>query len=131
MAAFILDPPSGASLRVCSGERLNIFPGSAVPEIFAAGVSFWIGYGFVPEINGHDDAASMIGSETAFELDVDGAPVSLHTDRRLEDERIVSTFSCASFPNGLPAGWHRFSGRWYVAGKLALSNDKSIEFTER
>ena len=131
MAAFILDPSSGAPESVCSGERLNIFPGSTVPEVFAAGMPFWIGYGFVPETNGGGDAASLINLETAFELDVDGAAVPLETDRRLEDGRIVSTFSHASFPKGLPTGWHRFSGRWYVAGKLALSNDKSIEFTER
>ena len=40
-------------------------------------------------------------------------------------------FAVADFPEGLLAGWHRFAGRWYDGGVLALTSDRSIEFVER
>jgi hypothetical protein len=111
--------------------RLNIFPGSATPAGFAAGAAFWIGYGFVPE-SGEVDAEQLgVDAETRFELEVDGEPVALVCDVKIEGGRTILKVSAASFPTGLPAGWHRFAGRWYDAGKLVLTSDKTIEFVER
>jgi hypothetical protein len=36
----------------------------------------------------------------------------------------------AEFPDGLPAGWHDFTGRWYDAGRLILSSRTSIQFVD-
>ena len=69
--------------------------------------------------------------ETRFELELDGESVALVTDLRIEDGRTVSEVSVADFRSGLPVGWHRFSGRWYEAGGLVLTSERSIEFVER
>lgn len=125
MAAYVVAPPSDPTSRR-AGARLNIFPGSATPTVFAAGAPFWIGYGFVAE----DGAEPAIDGCTAFELTVDGEPVVLQTDLRVENGRTTGAFSVGEFPAGLPAGWHRFSGRWYDGGVLVLTSDRSIEFVE-
>jgi hypothetical protein len=111
--------------------RLNLFPGSATPAVFAAGTAFWIGYGFVPESREADAEDPGVDPETRFELEVDGEPVALVSDVKIEGGRTVWKVSAASFPSGLPAGWHRFAGRWYDAGQLVLTSDKTIEFVER
>jgi len=132
VAAFVVvvpDAPSGTSR---TGVRLNIFPGSATPAVFSADAPFWIGYGFVSEAGKSDEeAGATLGPETRFELAVDDQRVSLVTDVEVEEGRTIQKLSGANFPVGLPAGWHRFAARWYVAGKLVLTNDRSIEFVER
>ena len=131
MAAFVVAPPS-ASAMPRTGERLNIFPGSATPAVFRTDEAFWVGYGFVSEPCETVDERVEPGGETRFELEVDGKPVALHTDLKVDSSGSWSSLhSIANFESGLPPGWHRFSGRWYVAGKLVLSNDRSIEFVER
>ena len=129
MAAFVVVAPSGPSSAPKSGARLNIFPGSATPAVFAAGAPFWIGYGFVPEAG--DGYQATMHPDTGFELLVDGEPVDLYTDLQVEGGRTVRKFTVADFPDGLPAGWHRLAGRWYDEGVLALTSDESIEFVER
>jgi hypothetical protein len=129
MAAFVVVAPNGPSSAPRSGARLNIFPGSASPTVFAAGAPFWIGYGFVPEAR--DGAEATVHSDTGFELLVDGEPVALYTDLKAESGRTVRKFTVADFPQGLPPGWHVFAGRWYDEGVLALTSDRSIEFVER
>jgi hypothetical protein len=128
MAAFVV-APIGPPSAPRSGARLNIFPGSATPTVFAAGAPFWIGYGFVPEPGGGDRAT--IHPETGFELLVDGGTVPLHTELYSENGQEVRKFIVARFPHGLPAGWHVFAGRWHDAGSLVLTSDRSIEFVER
>jgi len=129
MAAFVVVAPDGPSSAPRSGARLNVFPGSASPTVFAAGASFWIGYGFVPEAR--DGAGATVHPDTGFELLVDGEPVALYTDLKAESGRTVRKFTVADFPQGLPPGWHVFAGRWYDEGVLALTSDRSIEFVER
>lgn len=129
MAAFVVVAPNGPSSAPKSGSRLNIFPGSVTPAVFAAGAPFWVGYGFVPETG--DGADATVHSDTGFELLVDGEAVPLHTDVKVEGGRTVRKFTVADFPQGLSPGWHRFAGRWFDGGVLALTSDKSIEFVER
>jgi hypothetical protein len=131
MAALVVVPPAppGAPLN---GVLLSIFPGSATPTVFLAGAPFWIASAFVPEPNGTNaKSLDALGPSTRFEIALDGAPVQLVTDVEVEGGRTVQKLSVAVFGAGLPAGWHRFAGRWYVADKLVLSSDKSIEFVER
>lgn len=132
MAAFVVVAPTGPSSAPRSGTRLNIFPGSATPAVFAAGEPFWIGYGFVPE---PDDAPeggqATIHLDTGFQLLVDGEAVPLCTDVEVGRGGTVRKFTVADFPHGLPAGWHLFAGRWYDAGALVLTSDTSIQFVER
>lgn len=123
MAAVVLTPQAPAGIP-SSEARIDIFPGASTPTMFAARTPFWIGYGFVPQ------GERSLGETTRFELAVDGEPVSTDTDLEVEDERTVSKLTVASFGAGLPAGWHRFAGRWYVEGKLILTSDASIEFVE-
>ena len=132
MAAFVV-APSSTSCVLRDGKRLSIFPGSATPSVFPAGDPFWIGYGFVPEPGDADGArAEMLDRETRFELEVDGCPITLLTDVKTDSrETPLSKHSVATFDSGLPAGWHRFSGRWYDSGTLVLTSDRSIEFVER
>jgi hypothetical protein len=100
--------------------------------VFAARTPFWIGYGFVAGPGGSDEeSGTAIDDGTGFELAVDGEPVDLHTDLTTEAGCTTGKFSVAVFPSGLPAGWHRFSGRWYDGGALVLTSDTSIEFVER
>jgi hypothetical protein len=49
---------------------------------------------------------------------------------KIEDGRTVSKVDMAMFGAGLPPGWHRFAGRWYDAGALVLTGDRSIQFVE-
>ena len=131
MAAVVVAPPAPPGVP-SNGVPLSIFPGSATPSVFPADAPFWIGSAFVPEPG--DDARKgwdELDPETRFELEVDGKFVRLATDLEIENGRAVQKLSVAVFGAGLPAGWHRFSGRWYVEGKLVLSSDRSIEFTER
>ena len=132
MAAFVVLPAAAAGELPRPGTQLNIFPGSATPAVLPAGAPFWIGYGFVPEPDEADPEAQWArDEETRFELLVDGDRVSLDTDLTIENGRTVSKLSSAGFPGGLPVGWHRFSGRWYEAGALVLTSERSVEFVER
>ncbi len=132
MAAFVVMPWSDVEGMPHTGTRLSIFPGAATPSVFAAGEPFWIGYGFVPEPGAEPIGSEMFESETRFELEVDGEPVAIATDVVSgEGGRVVSKHSLATFATGLPAGWHRFSGRWYDQGRLVLSSSASIQFVER
>jgi hypothetical protein len=132
MAAFVVLPAAVREETSRPGARLNIFPGSATPAVMTAGASFWIGYGFVPEPSEADPEGDWArDEETRFELLVDGRGVSLDTDVTIEGGRTLSKLSVAAFPGGLSAGWHRFSGRWYEAGSLVLTSERSIEFVER
>jgi hypothetical protein len=132
MAAFVVLPAATAGDLPRPGNRLNIFPGSATPAVLPAGAPFWIGYGFVPEPSDADEAAHWALDEaTRFELLLDGEPVTLDTDLTIEGGRTVSKLSVAAFAGGLPVGWHRFSGRWYEAGALVLTSERSVEFVER
>jgi hypothetical protein len=132
MAAFVVLPAPAREETSRPGARLNIFPGSATPAVMTAGASFWIGYGFVPEPSETRPEGNWArDEETRFELLLDGRAVSLDTDVTMEGGRTLSKLSVAAFPEGLPAGWHRFSGRWYEAGSLVLTSERSIEFVER
>jgi hypothetical protein len=128
MAAFVVVAPTGPSSPTRSGLRLTIFPGAATPSVFAAGAPFWIGYGFVTDAGDRD---ATIHPDTGFELLVDRQAVPLHTELDVREGRTLGKVTVADFPNGLPAGWHLFAGRWYDAGVLALTSDRSIEFVER
>jgi hypothetical protein len=132
MAAFVVVARSDrADVRV-AGMQLNIFPGSATPAVFQADAPFWIGYGFVrdPGEPGGENLGAL-DQETRFELEVDGESVPVVTDLQIEGGRTVSKLSVASFRSGLPTGWHRIAGRWYDAGALVLTSDRSIQFVER
>ena len=131
MTAFVVDAPTDPSSHPRPGSRLNIFPGSAMPAVFAAGAPFWIGYGFVPEAGDSEASQATIAPDTGFELLVDGRAVPVYTDLLVKRGRTVRTFTVAAFPNGLRAGWHVLAGRWYDEGVLALTSDRSIEFVER
>ena len=130
MPAIVVAPDTPTDVHR-AGTQLNIFPGSAIPSVFAAGEPFWIGYGFVPgpDEGGREPTAAIAGG-TRFELEVDGEPVELRLDETRERERVVQSLAIASFDSGLPSGWHRLTGRWYVAGRLELTSDTSIEFVE-
>ena len=65
-----------------------------------------------------------------FELDVDGKPVSMLTEVQTDSGLPVRKTNVAEFPDGLPGGWHDFSGRWYDGGRLILSSRAAIEFVE-
>ena len=115
----------GPTWKACLTPELDaaLFPGAATPSVFAAGEPFWIGYGFDPEPGAENIGSEMFESETRFELEVDGEPVAIATDVISgEGGRVVSKHSLATFEAGLPAGWHRFSGRWYDQGRLSPLN---------
>jgi hypothetical protein len=92
---------------------------------------FWIGYGFVREPGDSVRDLPELDPETRFELGVDGEPVPMAEDVKIERGRVVSKQCVACFASGLPAGWHRLAGRWYDAGSLVLTSDRWIEFVER
>jgi hypothetical protein len=97
-----------------------------------AGAPFWIGYGFVPEPGDQGfEADPAFAHHTRFELEIDGEPIPLTTEMKTDDGHPVSKQCIANFGSGLPAGWHRFAGRWYDRGQLALTTERSIEFVER
>lgn len=129
MAAFVLtlfDP----HLSGHASDRLDIFPGAATPSVFPANTAFWIGYGFAVESGARDGANTELSAETTFELIVDGRRVPLEIESRAVDGRPVARQCIAEFEDGLPAGWHRFEGRWYEAGALRLTSGNAIEFVE-
>jgi hypothetical protein len=125
MAAFVLVPPASVDGSTRTGGQLNLFPGSATPAVFAAEEPFWIGYGFVAE------PGDAIDETTRFELRIDGRAVAMQSEVRREAGTAVHRLDVAEFPDGLPAGWHELSGRWYEHGRLVLSNRVAIEFVER
>lgn len=130
MAAFVVTPPDATgSPRV--GRRLGIFPGSATPAVFPADVPFWVGYGFVPDPARVDRVRSRLDTGTRFELEVDGEAISVEEELLIEHGHAVSKRCIVHFGSGLPVGWHRFAGRWYDAGSLVLTSDRSVQFVER
>ena len=128
MAALVVVTVSPANAMSGKEGRIGIFPGGATPTMYPAKTPFWVGYGFAadPENGGGLDEAT-----TRFELDVDGEPVSMLTDLHSDSGLPVRKTDIADFPDGLPAGWHDFSGRWYDGGRLILSSRAAIEFVER
>jgi hypothetical protein len=128
-ALIVLTPPRVEG-HSGPGERISIFPGSATPSLYPACTPFWIGYGFAAGPAGTREVEPL-GENTRFELELDGEPVPLSTHVELDGDVVVSKLEIASFPSGLGPGWHRFLGKWFDAGALVLTSDRSIEFVER
>ena len=128
MAALVVVSVTPARGSAASGSRIGIFPGGATPTMYAADTPFWVGYGFAADPDGDGE---LDETDTRFELDVDGKPVPTVTDVQSESGRHVRMTTVASFPEGLPAGWHDLVGRWYDGGRLILSSRAAIEFVER
>lgn len=129
MAALVVVDVSRASGVADESVRLDIFPGGATPTVFPAGAPFWIGYGFALDAGAPGDG-DPVSETTRFELDVDGVSVVLEVDERREGDVVSRRTQLVDFPDGLPSGWHSFSGRWYDAGRLLLSSRVSVEFVE-
>ena len=128
MAALVVvsvSPANGTSDRE---GRVQIFPGGATSTMYPSDTPFWIGYGFAADTG---NSMELDENATRFELDVDGAPVSMLTDLQTESGLPVRKTDIADFPSGLHAGWHDFTGRWYDGGRLILSSRTSIQFVER
>lgn len=127
MAALVVtvSPANGMSDKE---GRIGIFPGGATPTMYPANTPFWVGYGFAADPSGDPD---LDDPGTRFELDVDGAPVTMLADVHVDAGMPVRKTNIAEFPDGLPAGWHDFRGRWYDGGRLIVSSRASIEFVER
>src|SRR5262245_22346990 len=117
MAALVL--VSIAATQSDREGRVEIFPGGATPSMYPAAMPFWVGYGFADD---HEGGADLEDDGTRFELDVDGAPVSMLTELRRDSDLPMRKTHIAEFPAGLPAGWHDFVGRWYDGGRLILSS---------
>lgn len=128
MAALILVAVSPANGMSGKEGRIGIFPGGATPTMYPAEMPFWVGYGFAADPG---NGTGLDEETTRFELDVDGKPVSMLTDLHSDSGFPVRKTNIAEFPEGLPAGWHDFSGRWYDGGRLILSSRAAIEFVER
>ena len=128
MAALVVVTVSPSTGMSSEEGRIGIFPGGATPTMYAADTPFWVGYGFAAD---PESGTGLDERTTRFELDVDGAPVSMLTDVRAESGLPVRKTDIAEFPAGLPAGWHDFSGRWYDGGRLILSSRAAIEFVAR
>jgi hypothetical protein len=128
MAALVVvvsvSPTNGMSAKE---GRIGIFPGGATPTMYPANTAFWVGYGFAAD---PENGSELDEETTRFELDVDGQPASMLTDVQSEAGLSVRTTNIAEFPDGLPAGWHDFAGRWFDGGRLILSSRKAIEFVE-
>ena len=126
MAALVVVtvPPANEGDREA---RIGIFPGGAIPTMYPAEAPFWVGYGFAAD---PDSGAGLDDASTRFELDVDGEAVAMLTDVDSDAGLPVRKTDVARFPNGLPAGWHDFNGRWYEAGRLILSSRAAIQFVE-
>ena len=128
MAALVVVTVSPANGVSGKEGRIGIFPGGATPTMYPAKTPFWLGYGFAAD---PENGSGLDEATTRFELDVDGEPVSMLTDLHSDSGFPVRKTDLAEFPDGLPAGWHDFSGRWYDGGRLILSSRAAIEFVER
>jgi hypothetical protein len=127
MAALVVVTVSPANDLPDREGRIGVFPGGAIPTMYPASTAFWVGYGFAAE---HEGERGLDEDGTRFELDVDGAPAPMLTDVQTEAGVPVRKTNVADFPDGLPAGWHDFSGRWYDDGRLILSTRAAIQFVE-
>ena len=124
LVVFTVAPANGMSNKE---GRIGIFPGGATPTMYPADTAFWVGYGFAAD---HADDVGLDDPSTRFELDVDGAPVSMLTDLQSETGLPMRKTDIAEFPDGLAAGWHDFAGRWYDGGLLILSSRAAIQFVD-
>ena len=127
MAALVVTVSPANEMSDREG-RIGIFPGGATTTMYPADTSFWVGYGFAAEPGSEPDLEEP---GTRFELDVDGEPVTMLTDLHSDAGLPVRKTNVAEFPEGLPAGWHDFRGRWYDGGRLILSSRAAIQFVER
>ncbi len=126
MAALVVTPSLASGMADKKG-RVGIFPGAATTVIYTARTGFWVGYGFAADAEGGD----LEDVRTRFELDVDGKPVPMTVDVQADGGVAVRKTNVADFPEGLAAGWHDFTGRWFDGGRLVLSSRVSIQFVER
>ena len=126
MAALVVTVSPANGLGDKEG-RIGIFPGGATPTMYPANTQFWVGYGFAADAVG---GADLQDDTTRFELDVDGEPVSMLNDVQTHFGLPVRKTNIAEFPDGLPVGWHDFTGRWYDGGRLILSSRAAIQFVE-
>ena len=111
----------------CLAVERNVGEGGADRDLHLANTRFWVGYGFAAE---QHDGVRLDDVSTRFELDVDGEPVSMLTEVRTEAGLPVRKSDIAEFPNGIPAGWHDFAGRWFDGGRLIISSRAAIQFVE-
>jgi hypothetical protein len=126
MAAIVVNVSPAKGVGAKEG-RIGIFPGGATTAMYPANTSFWVGYGFAADVVG---GAHLEDVSTRFELDVDGEPVSMLTDTHVDSGIPVRKTNIAEFPDGLPVGWHDFTGRWYDGGRLILSSRAAVQFVE-
>ncbi|HEX2428928.1 MAG TPA: hypothetical protein VHI53_13430 [Gaiellaceae bacterium] len=127
MAALVVTVSPANGMGDTEG-RIGIFPGGATTTMYPADTPFWVGYGFAADSEGD---TGLDEATTRFELDVDGQAVSMRTDLHTDAGLPVRKTNIAEFPEGLPAGWHDFSGRWYDGGRLILSSRAAIQFVDR
>ena len=96
MAALVVtvSPANGMSGRE---GRIGIFPGGATTTMYAAGAPFWVGYEFAADPGG----VELESEGTRFELDVDGAHVSMLTAVHEDAGLPVRKTNVAEFPDGV------------------------------
>ena len=126
MAALVVTVSPTNGLAHKEG-RIGIFPGGATPTMYPANTPFWVGYGFAADAVG---GADLEDTTTRFELAVDGEHVPMLTEVDTDSGLPVRKTNIAEFPDGLPVGWHDFTGRWYDRGRLILSSRAAIQFVE-
>jgi hypothetical protein len=106
--------------------RINLF---VPPATMPADTPFWIGHGF--SIAPDELPADSVPGAATFELYVDGSAVSLRKDVEYAGGNSVDSVAFIwyrNFDQGLPAGEHRFEGRWYVDGAIFLELGADVLF---
>jgi hypothetical protein len=113
----VLVTPVMANPIIVTGERIDLLADYPIVE-YPANTEFWILH--LTRLEAPGDTPIAAG-HMGFNLQIDGVYVELYRDvtgpSSAKDGRpnTVASGSVFIFPEGLPAGEHTFTGRWYAA----------------
>ncbi len=127
MAALVVTVSPANGLGEKKG-RIGIFPGGATTTMYPrTRRSGWGTDSQQTRLGEPISRTSPRGSSSTWTAE----PVSMLTDVHTDSGLPVRKTNIAEFPDGLPVGWHDFTGRWYDGGRLILSSRAAIQFVER
>jgi hypothetical protein len=123
-AMLVVAAPATANSKPTTGTQIHLF---APPTMFPANTPFYIEQGFICDLGDASCIGGFISAQSGFTLYVDGVLQPSTVDVDVVGGGIEKRY-LTNFPNGLPAGEHKFVGLHNADGTL-VPVTASIDFT--
>jgi hypothetical protein len=106
-ATLVVAAPATANSKPTTGTQIRLF---APPTTFPANTPFYIEQGFICDLGDASCIAGFISAQSGFTLYVDDVLQPSTVDVDVVSGGGIEKRYLTNFPNGLPAGEHKFVG---------------------